>query len=972
MTSAKATNQSSLAAGSWQPVTLAHEGLEFVAKALAVDVAHGEAYAVVTPAETAAILYLGAAYWGHQLANPQLAVLSYFQDELAEVAAVRTGSATLAAMAALAVPPELIVEKQAVSLAVQLGLDVAKVRKLPRVTGGSLDLGTFTRLKAVSKGPLSVVWLRSLAAKYKVDCPADDDAVEWLYSMERLRVLIPHQATAVLAASVGTVAEWDAAVGAIGPDGRVTDAFASTLLAAAAAKAASAVPVGDEFTEAHTPLMYAEWFVARMIVIPVLGAAAMAAAAAAAAAPCEDPVATLKEKKAFWHPAAKMLGAQGWHNVPVSVADPEPAVKVVVGAALRAVGKAKGLSPEALQRPASAGAYASPEELYQLLMSFSGSGRPAAASSVGGGGGAASAAVLQVDTTALVAALAPLTQPRSSAPAGGAKAPPGPDDPLRVGNSDASVGKKQYVQCEDTAMYLGVYDEIRAALLEMRKPGSDRAAVQKSLSNEARWMLGREVHTADKTKEPRLAPLTELQAALTRGAVKSCKDWVEQHRDTMFSCGEAENSRETKHKKAVAAMRRADVEHGGPHTMDPWGTTKDLWSFIKIRVSEDGSKAAVQMRENWNSILREWAIEFEMNAGPETGWIDGAELIVETIKYDNKSDSNVKWTAQQEVYFVGLLIWTWFDHDQKWRDSPLTEGRKTVTQVANMKFMRAFTKDLHNFTPQRASDETPFTELKLGGGASFGPLPARSKAGKARSRGGGGAGGGSDTDGDGMDGSGYGSDRSVASASATPTKKKAKSGAKAPAADCSLTQLTQTLQKQVQALGTVSNKLKQGGAVGGNQTKNQLNTGATDGGGNKQRGVTAIFAYGNDDWWTHGVSAVKCMKAQEQVNKPDYAGCLKNTCIYVLRCEDGCSLGGDLGDMGGCGNAHFLAEAHKDSVQVELKNLLGLSDVPKIQHNFFTKKALGGQGGHVAGLGRGDGGKGKGRGKGGGKGRGGK
>ena len=66
-----------------------------------------------------------------------------------------------------------------------------------------------------------------------------------------------------------------------------------------------------------------------------------------------------------------------------------------------------------------------------------------------------------------------------------------------------------------------VYDEIWAALMEMRKPGCDRAAVHKNLSSEARWMLGREVHTADKTKEPRLAPLTELQAALTKGAVKA-------------------------------------------------------------------------------------------------------------------------------------------------------------------------------------------------------------------------------------------------------------------------------------------------------------------------------------------------------------------------------------------------------------------------------------------------------------------
>ena len=967
MTITKATGQSSLVAGSWHDVTLGHEGLTLLSKALAMDAAHGDAYAVVTPEQQVSILYAGAPFWGKKLADPQLDSLSYFQDELAELRDVRTGADTLAAMAAPADPPELTVEKQAFTLAEQLGLDVSKMRKLPRVAGGKLDLGTFARLKAVAKHPIPVEWLRSLAAKYKVDCPAGDDAMGWLYSMERLRVLLPHQAAAVLASSVGTVAEWDAAVGAIGADGRVADAFASTVLQAAAAKAASAVPAGDEFAEAHTALMFAEEFVARLTVIPVLGPAAAAAAAAMAAVPVEDPVATLKEKKAFWPAAAKMLGAQGWHDYVLSAADPESAVKVVVGTALRAVGKAKGLSPKALQRPAAAGMNASPEELYQLLMSFTGPGRPAAA--MAAGGGAAQAAVLNVDATALAAAMAPLVSSRASAKSGSGKEPPAPDDPLRVGNNDASVGKRQYVQHEDSALYLGVYDEIWAALLEMRKKGADRAAVHKSLSSEARWMLGREVHTADKTKEPRLAPLTELQAALTKGAVKACKDWVEQHRDTIFSCGEAEDTRETRHKKAVAAMRRADIEHGGMHTMDPWGSTKDIWDFIKCRVSDDGSKAAVRLRDNWNGILREWATEFEMNAGPETGWVDGAELIIDTLKYDAKSDSKVKWTVQQEVYYVGVLFWTWFDYDQKWYDSPLTEGRKSVKQVSNMAYFKAFRKDLHNFTPQRANDETPFNELKLGGGASFASLPSRagsSSSKKAAKRSGG---GGSDTDGDGGGDDGYSTDRSSSSASAARSSaKKAKGGGNPSAMECSLSQLTQSLQKQVRELSGVSNTLKQKtGGGGGAQNKNQLYGGAADGGGSKQRGVSAIFAFNEPAWWTHGVPAIQCMKAQEKVNKPGYSGCLKNTCMYVLKGEDGCACGGALGEMGLCGNAHFLAESHKEEAPTELKKVMGLDHFPQIQHAFFTKKALGGQGGRGAGGGRG-GGKGKGAGRGGGKG----
>ena len=71
--------------------------------------------------------------------------------------------------------------------------------------------------------------------------------------------------------------------------------------------------------------------------------------------------------------------------------------------------------------------------------------------------------------------------------------------------------------------------------------------------------------------------------------------------------------------------------------------------------------------------------------------------------------------------------------------------------------------------------------------------------------------------------------------------------------------------------------------------------------------------------------------------------------------------------MGLCGNAHFLAESHKEEAPTELKKVMGLGHFPQIQHAFFTKKALGGQGGRGAGGGRG-GGKGKGAGRGGGKG----
>ena len=91
MPSTKATGQSSLVEGSWTDVTLGHEGLGLLSTVLAVDAAHGDAYAVVTPAQQASILYAGAPFWGKKLAEPQLESLSFLQDELEDLSAVQTG-----------------------------------------------------------------------------------------------------------------------------------------------------------------------------------------------------------------------------------------------------------------------------------------------------------------------------------------------------------------------------------------------------------------------------------------------------------------------------------------------------------------------------------------------------------------------------------------------------------------------------------------------------------------------------------------------------------------------------------------------------------------------------------------------------------------------------------------------------------------------------------------------------------------
>ena len=138
-------------------------------------------------------------------------------------------------------------------------------------------------------------------------------------------------------------------------------------------------------------------------------------------------------------------------------------------------------------------------------------------------------------------------------------------------------------------------------------------------------------------------------------------------------------------------------------------------------------------------------------------------------------------------------------------------------------------------------------------------------------------------------------------------------------------------------------------------------------------GQTAMFTFGDANWHKHGESPMRCMKVQEQVNSAGYSGCLKNTCIYILRCSSGCSLGGEIGEMGGCGNAHFLPEQYKEEAPAELQRLFGLAEKPAIKHCFFVAGALGGQGGRGGGPkspGRGGrGGKaGRGGGKGGGRG----
>ena len=977
---ASSNGGSAMATGKWGNVHLANEGLTLLAIALAVDDSHGGECGSLTAWEHAAVVWVGGQDFKAHFSWNQLTSLTWFEDKLAELPSVSTGKDSNAGAAAGA----SAVERQARSLIVQLGYDVAKLVPLPAIADGKIDLSAFRRLKSLSSAPLPVEWLAKLATKLAIAHPGvADDVVQWLYTILQVDSKLTIQAAAVLSTADGDSATWDEIVAHIGVNLRCDEAFAATRLEAARIERTRAArPAGSAFAESWTALEYASAYTAKIGVTDALGAGG---AAASAAAPAVNAVATAVAVDKFWFSAAKIL--RKWHELEVDRNDSESYLKNLVGASLRDIARLRDESPAAMSEASlTPGAlHASPDEAVQHIMLLAKTGVPAG--TLPSATGAAAAATAAVPAAA-AAATAPmtlaldqksidaLTKKRGSRGAS-ASDPPGDNEPLAVGIATAAVNNSRYVQVEDSPVFMRVEPELLAALAAVRAPGADSAAVFDGLSSEAKWMLARQVHQKDKVNEPRLSPLTELQAQFAKGAIKALTEWYGDHDKRMFSADAAE-ARGNGLKAVFAAMRRSDLEKGGPHGLAPWGPLDTLWTFIKSKFSEEGSAEAVQLRNEWNAILRRWALEMEAQAGSCTGWVDGAEVIIDTLRYKAKSDAGIQWSEQQKTFYVGILFHAWADHDKKWQAAPEKNARKTVTEIDGGKFMRATKKELHQMTPANAPKEMPYCELTLGTTSSSASRQRAKSAGSASDA----------EDGDGADSaSGWESDGAAKKRSPKKAKKApAKQPAPAPDSLASLVNSVKKLHDKVSSNTAAFAKLggKGGGDGGGGwQSKNSVlgaNSSAGAGSGSNTGGFSALFVpWGKEsEVQCAGVDTVKCLAAQEHVNSSKYSGCLKNCCIYALIGEHGCSAGGGYGEMGGCGNQHFSSEDDKENVPRELKKVLKLSYLPSIQHRWFQKGVIGGHGSHSSpgrggkGAGKGGGRGGGGGGKGGGRGKGGK
>ena len=310
-------------------------------------------------------------------------------------------------------------------------------------------------------------------------------------------------------------------------------------------------------------------------------------------------------------------------------------------------------------------------------------------------------------------------------------------------------------------------------------------------------------------------------------------------------------------------------------------------------------------------------------AGSCTGWVEGAEVIIDTLKYKAKSDAGIQWTDQQKAFYVGVLFHAWADHDKQWQAAPSKIARKPVQEVDDGKFMRATKKELHQMTLANAPKEMPHSELKLG--------TTSSSASRQRAKGAASASDAEDGDGTGYD-SGCDSDKS---AKVRPPKKAKAAAFKQPApAPDSLASLVSTVKKlhvKVPTNSAAFAKLGKGGGDGGGgwQSKNSVlgaNSGAGAGSGSNS-GLSALFVpyHKENEPQFQGIGTVKCLAAQEHANSSKYSGCLKNCCIYALIGEHGCSAGGGYGEMAGCGNQHFSSEDDKENVPRELKKVFKLN-----------------------------------------------
>ena len=944
--------------------------------------------------------------------------LNTLQDMLAAEGPARSGDrvssdhqAELAAVPAPSAQADAeLMERRAMILTMALGKDLSRFRRLPVVAAGAIALDGVPRLADLSAAPVKLEWLRQLASRLGMAMTDGECSVKWLHGLCRMAAAVAHATVAALSTQMGSGEQWRAAVAKVRSDGTLEpadraamrSAASAAAAAATAAAAAAAARSAANYDPTVRPLRWAADFVRRVVVrhtpASVAAVAASAAAAPAAAAlPAvgdKDEGETVRLQAATIKQVATLLADV--HKVVLEASTPAPVYNACAGGALKTIAEVLDLSPVGMQAAATDDdtedladgeilahaidlkAQWSAKVAAKGAATGAAAGLPAAPPTAASGAGPQ---VLALDA----ASLAALTAGRAVS---GGRAPPGTDDVLRVGKSTAAQASDAYVAAGDTPLFFRVRTEVEAAARSAQAAGADIFAIAGALSSDATKMLAKIVHPDDKTHEPRLSFLTELQELIADGALLVVRKFFKENTEAVYASAAFPAAKAKTTKTAFAAMRRSSLVDGGPHLLNPLeGGPADLFGFILARFKIASDEREHKLRDKWGEIFCLWGKVFEALAGAATGMALGAQAIVTFLNGSGTSDGFTKWTPQQEAWYVGTLLWRWYDLEQLWR-SNLSTTRLSLTEVAASQWMVDRRLKMHELGVSRpVPRETPYIELTMGGGSTARTPTAQSAAAPAAE-----TDEGAETD-----------DQGTASKKTGGRKKKRKGDADADAGSDSA---------QLKALRATVDKLnaKLASGLGGRGGGGGGGGGAHGGGGDGYGGYGGYGEYGSKgggrgaggkggkgspptgfgvfDPSAEGVSARndgenramphECQLYRAKVRNG--ATVLKGLCMHCVEGCHGCRFGGELGGMGLCGEAHGAHPDDKAAITSALQELTGACEAPLFHGAFWNRNMIPSHAGSGKGSngtvvkhessGKGKGGRGDG--KGGGRGRGGR
>ena len=866
--------------------------------------------------------------------------LSTLQDQLSAEGPARTGDQVFsdhrAELEAVPFPSAQVdaelVERRAMIVAKALGKSMARFRRLPAVVDDAVSLEGVPRLADLSSAPMKLDWLRALGSQLGMALTDGMSSTKWLYGLCRMGPAVAHATVASLSTQTGSEDEWRAAVlkvradGTMSPEDRASMRSAADAATAAAAVAMAAGPgAGANFDSSVRPLRWAADFVRRVIVrhtqasIDALAAGAAAAAAGAPDVGDENEEATRRAQAATVKQIAVLLADV--HKVHLLETTPAPVYNACAGGALKAVAEVLDLSPEGMQASATdddtedlaeGEILAHAIDLKARWSTAVATARPAA-----GAGRAApppSPQVMTLDQTSLTA----LAAGRASS---GGRLPPGPDDVLRVGKSTAAQSSDAYVAAGDTPLFFRVRAEIETAARAAQSASADVFAIAGTLSSDATKMLAKIVHPDDKTNEPRLSFLTELQELIADGALLVVRQFFKVNTNLVYASAAFPAAKVKATKTAFAAMRRSSLTEGGPHVVNPYdGGPTDLFGFLLARFQTCSDEKAHKLRDKWSEIFRLWGKVFEALAGAATGMALGTAAIVEFLDGSGTSDGFTKWTPQQEAWYVGILLWRWHDLEQLWR-SNLSATRLSLAEVATSQWMVDRRLKMHELGVSRpVPRETPFTELAFGGGSVAQAPAAAPAAAKATPE----------------EAKAYEDD---AEAKRRKKKKPKTADAHANAMESQLKELRATVKKLTQAGrgggGGGGGFARGGGGAHGGDTGLSGGGGRGTGGKGGSYGATEAGISARSDGENRAMPGA-CQRWATQVAMG--SSVLKNVCIHCIAGVYGCRFGGDLGGIGGCGHAHGAHPDDKPAIQSALQELTGECETPQFHDEFWNAK----------------------------------